>query len=228
MIRLTIWGKSCSIVLDKTCTVFQIQCNPFIMCVFFVLFFTNLQINPLQNSMVKFLGSHNMTMLYQIHIIMRCVIKGLHCISLLVWKPSIVCLRTVYTCQRPTVMDKCGICATSKASYQPVHTHSLIRAFNGYSLEYSFRVKLLSEHHLEFISLNRGCTGSSESSLVKIPHCWKSHGPRREKTCLRWFANNTGADQPVHSAQSDQCLCYSLFWIVSYLGLLQAKFQISR
>ena len=23
-------------------------------------------------------------------------------------------------------------------------------------------------------------------------------GPRREKTCLRWFANNTGADQPAH------------------------------
>ena len=24
-------------------------------------------------------------------------------------------------------------------------------------------------------------------------------GPRREKTCLRGFANNTGADQPAHS-----------------------------
>ena len=24
------------------------------------------------------------------------------------------------------------------------------------------------------------------------------NGPRREKTCLRWFANNTGADQPAH------------------------------
>ena len=23
-------------------------------------------------------------------------------------------------------------------------------------------------------------------------------GPRREKPCLRWFANNTGADQPAH------------------------------
>ena len=26
----------------------------------------------------------------------------------------------------------------------------------------------------------------------------QSHGPRREKTCLRGFANNTGADQPAH------------------------------
>ena len=25
-----------------------------------------------------------------------------------------------------------------------------------------------------------------------------SYGPRREKTCLRGFTNNTGAKQPVH------------------------------
>ena len=36
-------------------------------------------------------------------------------------------------------------------------------------------VKLLTEHHLEFLSLRGGCTGSSESMLVKMPHCWKSH-----------------------------------------------------
>ena len=36
-------------------------------------------------------------------------------------------------------------------------------------------VKLLSEHHLEFLSLKEGCRGSSESTLVKMPHCWKSH-----------------------------------------------------
>ena len=36
-------------------------------------------------------------------------------------------------------------------------------------------VKLLTEHHLEFLSLTGGCIGSSESLLVKIPHCWKSH-----------------------------------------------------
>ena len=28
-------------------------------------------------------------------------------------------------------------------------------------------VTLLTEHHLEFLSLNGGCTGSSESTLVK-------------------------------------------------------------
>ena len=36
-------------------------------------------------------------------------------------------------------------------------------------------VKLLTEHHLECISLTGGFTGSSESTLVKMPHCWKSH-----------------------------------------------------
>ena len=36
-------------------------------------------------------------------------------------------------------------------------------------------VKLLTEHHLEFLSLKGGCTDSSESTFVKMPHCWKSH-----------------------------------------------------
>ena len=36
-------------------------------------------------------------------------------------------------------------------------------------------IKLLTEHNLEFLSLIGGCTGSSESTLVEIPYCWKSH-----------------------------------------------------
>ena len=36
-------------------------------------------------------------------------------------------------------------------------------------------VKLLTEHHLEFLSLTEGCTGSSKFTLVKTPHCCKSH-----------------------------------------------------
>ena len=43
------------------------------------------------------------------------------------------------------------------------------------SLAYSMNIQLLTEYHLEFLSLKGGCTGSSESTLVKIPHCWKSH-----------------------------------------------------
>ena len=36
-------------------------------------------------------------------------------------------------------------------------------------------VKLLTEHHFEFLSLKGGCAGLSESTHVKMPHCWKSH-----------------------------------------------------
>ena len=36
-------------------------------------------------------------------------------------------------------------------------------------------VKPLTEHHLDFLSLKGGCRGSSESTHVKMPHCWKSH-----------------------------------------------------
>ena len=35
-------------------------------------------------------------------------------------------------------------------------------------------VKLLTEQYLEFLSIIEGCTGSYESTLVKMPHCWKS------------------------------------------------------
>ena len=36
-------------------------------------------------------------------------------------------------------------------------------------------VKLLTEHHLEFLCLTGGCIGSSDSTLVKMSNCWKSH-----------------------------------------------------
>ena len=36
-------------------------------------------------------------------------------------------------------------------------------------------VKLLTEHHLEYLSLKGCCRGSSESTHCKMPHCWKSH-----------------------------------------------------
>ena len=55
--------------------------------------------------------------------------------------------------------------ATSKASDQPEHMPSLIRAF----------ASRLSEHHLKFLSLKEGCRGWRESTHVKMPHCWKSH-----------------------------------------------------
>ena len=42
-------------------------------------------------------------------------------------------------------------------------------------LEYSMTVKLLTAHHLEFLSFKGGCRGSSEPTLVKMSNCLKSH-----------------------------------------------------
>ena len=36
-------------------------------------------------------------------------------------------------------------------------------------------MKLLSEQHFVFLSLIGGCTSSSESTVVKMSHCWKFH-----------------------------------------------------
>ena len=61
------------------------------------------------------------------------------------------------------------VCGTSKDSYGQSDQSLCL------SLEHSMTVKLLTEHNLEFLSLKGGCTGSSESTLVKMSHCWKSH-----------------------------------------------------
>ena len=70
------------------------------------------------------------------------------------------------------------VCVTSKGSDQTAHMHSLIRALasrlNILYIKYSMSIKLMTEHYLEFLSLKGGYTGSSESTLVKMPHCWKS------------------------------------------------------
>ena len=36
-------------------------------------------------------------------------------------------------------------------------------------------VLLLTVHHFEFLSVKGGCRGSSESTHVKMPHCWAYH-----------------------------------------------------
>ena len=64
--------------------------------------------------------------------------------------------------------------ATSKVSDQHGHMLSLIRAFASH-LNDSMTIELLTEYHLEFLSLEGGCTGPSETTLVKMPHFWKSH-----------------------------------------------------
>ena len=66
------------------------------------------------------------------------------------------------------------------------------------SLEYSMTVKLLTEHNLEFLSLEGVCTGLTESTLVKMPHCWKSNVAAQ-------FSSPIGALQAVKSLVLLQC-----------------------
>ena len=54
-------------------------------------------------------------------------------------------------------------------------------------------VKLLTEHHLEFLSLKGNCRGSSESTHVKMPHCWKSHATAQLTSFMRMAINLTVA-----------------------------------
>ena len=61
------------------------------------------------------------------------------------------------------------------------------------SHEYCMIIKQLTEHRLKFLSLKRGCTGSSESTLVKMPHCWKSR-----VTAQMYLLNDTKANV-IHS-----------------------------
>ena len=49
-------------------------------------------------------------------------------------------------------------------------------------------VKLLTEHHLEFLSFKEGCRGSSESTHIKMPHCTKSHA-KANITVQKYFVD---------------------------------------
>ena len=61
-------------------------------------------------------------------------------------------------------------------------------------------VKLLTEHHLEFVSSKGGCRGSSESTLVKMSNCWKSHAAAQIIiTVVVWFVKLTSGTTNLNS-----------------------------
>ena len=68
-------------------------------------------------------------------------------------------------------------------------------------------VKLLTEHHLEFLILKGGCTGSSESTLVKMSNCRKSY-------VLAHIPNLRAVDPLVLENICEVCefLSYYLIW----------------
>ena len=64
-------------------------------------------------------------------------------------------------------------------------------------------VKLQTEQHLEFLSLKEGCTGSSKSTFVKMPHCWK----------LIHNNSQTCDGTAIFNSASVICLLLQTFWI---------------
>ena len=69
--------------------------------------------------------------------------------------------------------QQCGMC--DKQRLRPACSYAQTDRSLWMSLIYSMILKLLTEHHLEFLILKGGWSGSSESTLVKTPHYWKSH-----------------------------------------------------
>ena len=68
----------------------------------------------------------------------------------------------------PWYFQQCGMCDQQSLRSACAYTQSDQSLWK--SFEYSMSVRLLTEHHLEFRSLKEGCTGSSESIHVKMPH----------------------------------------------------------
>ena len=111
---------------------------------------------------------------------------------------------------------------------QPVHSICL-------SLEYSRSVKLLNEHHLEILSLKESCKGSSESTLVKMPLCWKSYVTAQLILCTYCVFFHMSAQIhafcfatycPFVSNGYDYPLCFRqyLFWLKPTSALVYCYF----
>ena len=78
-------------------------------------------------------------------------------------------------------------------------------------LLYSMNFKLLTEHHLKFLSLTGGCPGSSESTLVKMTHCWECW-----ETCHGSYLEN-------YYSQELQTWSADRRWSVGYLVNIEMK-----
>ena len=92
-------------------------------------------------------------------------------------------------------------------------------------------VKLLTEHRLEFVSLKGGYTGSSESTLVKMPHCvaaqfmtyrlradrcvryagWYIHISKKRKNSDKYHKSSFSCMQCAVSCSSSLKLLFFLF-----------------
>ena len=71
--------------------------------------------------------------------------------------------------------------------------------------------KLLTEQHLEFISLKGGCTGLFEATLVKIQHCWKSHTTAQFSSIGYWATQEVSVLNTVYGICTEASYMYYPF-----------------
>ena len=83
-------------------------------------------------------------------------------------------------------------------------------------------VKLLTDYHLEFLSLTGCCRGSTESTLVKMPHCWKSHvmahicEPVHEMFVIIVFTGNEVSDEPARTCSHQNLAIWNEYLVFKH------------
>ena len=80
------------------------------------------------------------------------------------------------------------------------------------SLEYYINIKLLTGHNLGFLSLKGGCISSSESTLVKMPHCWKSR-----VAAQNFVFEILNCDTAIYTMDHPDCVVFS--FMEKFIGL---------
>ena len=140
--------------------------------------------------------------------------KGQAMICQCIRRGSLISVIHIWVAKRD--FRRCGMCDQQRLSSACAYAQTDLSIC--LSLESSNTPRLLTEHHLEFLGLQRGCTGSSESSLVKMRHCWKSH-----------VAAHCFQDNPCSCAPFLVRLCSISQWIkMHHMRLRPAKNQISQ
>ena len=65
--------------------------------------------------------------------------------------------------------QQCGMCDQQRL--RPACAYAQSGQTFASHLNIFYESRLLIEHHFGFLSLKKGCTGSCESTLAKMPHC---------------------------------------------------------
>ena len=124
--------------------------------------------------------------------------------------------------------QQCGMC-----DWQSLRSACVYRQSDQsfcLSLEYLISVQLLTEHHLEFLSIKGGCTGSSQSTLVKMPHCWKSHVTAQ--LCFFWPSIRQRKAQFLDLISVHQIRIHnknlSSFWVIEFFCQITDRQTIRR